>query len=56
MRTIDTRTTDWRDELDALRDQLGVDGDVVSDAGRAKTVELFGEPLTPAQVVVSHHG
>ena len=51
MRTIDTRTTDWRDELDALRDQLGVDGEVVSDAGRAKTVELFGEPLTPARVV-----
>ena len=51
MRTIDTREDDWRAKLDALRDQLGVDGDVVSDAGRAKTVELFGEPLTPSQVV-----
>ena len=51
MRTIDTRTADWRSELDALRDRLGVDGDVVSDAGRAKTVELFGEPLSPAEVV-----
>ena len=49
---IDTRTPDWRAELDALRAKLGVDGDVVSDAGRAKTVELFGEPLSPAQVVV----
>ncbi len=51
MRTIDTRTDDWRAALTALRDTLGVDGDVVSEAGRAKTMELFGESLTPAQVV-----
>ncbi|MFH5805727.1 histidinol dehydrogenase [Alienimonas sp. DA493] len=51
MRTIDTRTDDWRAALDALRDTLGVDGDVVSEAGRAKTMELFGEPLSPRQVV-----
>ena len=51
MRTIDTRTDDWRAALNALRDTLGVDGDVVSEAGRAKTIELFGGPLTPAQVV-----
>ncbi|MEM9700813.1 MAG: histidinol dehydrogenase [Planctomycetota bacterium] len=51
MRTIDTRTKDWRAELDALRDTLGVDGDVVSEAGKAKTIELFGEPLTPTRVV-----
>ena len=51
MQTIDTRESDWRSRLDTLRNKLGVDGDVVSDAGRAKTVELFGEPLTPTQVV-----
>ena len=51
MRTIDTRADDWRTQLDALRDALGVDGDVVSEAGRARTMELFGEPLSPARVV-----
>ncbi|NNJ24492.1 histidinol dehydrogenase [Alienimonas chondri] len=51
MRTIDTRTDDWRAALNALRDTLGVDGDVVSEAGRAKTIELFGEPLSPKLVV-----
>ena len=51
MQTIDTRTDDWRAALDALRNTLGVDGDVVSEAGRARTVELFGESLSPSQVV-----
>ena len=51
MRTIDTRTGDAAAAFAALRAKLGVDGDVVSEAGRAKTIELFGEPLTPAQVV-----
>ena len=51
MREIDTRTDDWRVALNALRDELGVDGDVVSEAGRAKTIELFGEALSPSQVV-----
>lgn len=34
-----------------LRERLSPRGDVVSDAGRLRTIELFGEPLTPQQVV-----
>ncbi len=35
-----------------LRDKLSPRGNVVSEAGRQRTVDLFGEPLTPQQVVV----
>jgi histidinol dehydrogenase len=48
---IDARRPDARAALDALRQKLAPDGDVVSDAGRRKTVEVFGEPLSPSQVV-----
>ncbi|MGH7128238.1 MAG: histidinol dehydrogenase, partial [Planctomycetaceae bacterium] len=34
-----------------LREKLSPRGDVVSEAGRQRTVALFGEPLTPQQVV-----
>jgi histidinol dehydrogenase len=37
--------------LDELRDKLSPRGDVVSPRGRALTEEVFGEPLTPVQVV-----
>ena len=39
------------DALAALRAKLAADADVVSEAGRQKTVEVFGEPLSPRQVV-----
>ena len=39
------------EQLTALRAKLSVDGDVVSAAGRQKTLEVFGEPLSPAQAV-----
>ena len=42
---------DVRVHLDALRRQLSPRGDVVSEAGRQKTIEVFGEPLTPVEVV-----
>jgi histidinol dehydrogenase len=48
---IDARRPEARAPLDALRQKLAPDGDVVSDAGRRKTVEVFGEPLSPSQVV-----
>ena len=35
----------------ALRDKLSPNGDVVSAAGRQRTIDVFGEPLTPQQVV-----
>lgn len=47
----DTRQADWRQALAALRARLSSRGDIVSPAGRQKTLEVFGEPLTPQQVV-----
>src|SRR5437588_9350955 len=34
-----------------LRQRLSPRGDIVSEMGRQRTVELFGEPLSPQQVV-----
>ncbi len=51
IRRIDTRTGGTREALATLRQQLSPAGDVVSDAGRKLTREVFGEPLTPQQVV-----
>ena len=36
-----------------LRRRLSPEGNVVSEAGRRRTVEVFGEPLSPAQVVAA---
>ena len=47
---IDTRG-DAAGEIAALRRRLSPEGDVVSEAGRQRTVEVFGEPLAPQQVV-----
>ncbi len=49
--TLDARSRDIGPELDALRKKLSPRGDVVSQRGREKTIEVFGEPLTPQQVV-----
>ena len=48
---IDCRADDARTALDALREKLSPRGNIVSEAGRQKTIELFGEPLSPQQVV-----
>lgn len=48
---IDTRKGDVRTALDALRQKLSPAGNVVSEAGRRRTMEVFGEPLSPQQVV-----
>jgi histidinol dehydrogenase len=47
---------DWPGEagehlLAALRERLSPRGDIVSEMGRQRTVELFGEALSPQQVV-----
>lgn len=49
--TIDCRTADATALIDELRAKLSPRGDVVSEAGRQRTWELFGEALTPQQVV-----
>ncbi len=48
---IDTRQAGSAAEIELLRKKLAPTGDVVSEAGRKKTVEVFGVPLAPAEVV-----
>lgn len=48
---IDLAAADGRARLDALRGKLVSQGDVVSPAGRQRTIEVFGEALAPRQVV-----
>ena len=48
---IDTRRDDVAARLGELRRKLSPAGNVVSEAGRQRTVEVFGEPLSPQQVV-----
>ena len=48
---IDTRRPESAAAIAALRAKLAPSGDVVSEAGRRKTIEVFGEPLSPTQVV-----
>lgn len=52
IRTIDCRQQDATQLFDELRERLSPRGDVTTDAGRARTEKLFGEPLSPQQVVV----
>ena len=51
IRRIDARREDARAALAELRERLSPRGNVVSEAGQRRTVEVFGEPLTPQQVV-----
>jgi histidinol dehydrogenase len=48
---IDTRRGDARQALAALRERLSPRAGIVSEAGRRRTIEIFGEPLSPQQVV-----
>lgn len=51
IRRIDSRRTDPRAALTALREAMNPRDGVVSEAGRQRTIEVFGEPLNPSQVV-----
>jgi histidinol dehydrogenase len=51
IRRIDARKQDARQALTELRERLSPRGDIVSEAGRRRTIEVFGEPLSPQQVV-----
>ena len=48
---IDARRDDARAAVAELRRRLSPEGNVVSEAGRRRTLEVFGEALSPAQVV-----
>ena len=54
--TLNIPIVDWPGEageqlVTDLRQRLSPRGDIVSEMGKQRTVELFGEPLTPQQVV-----
>ena len=49
--TIDCSVQDPLQALAELRRKLSPQGDVVSEAGRQRTIALFGEALAPRQVV-----
>ena len=48
---IDARRDDPRSAVDGLRARLSPRGDVVSEESRRRTMETFGHPLSPAEVV-----
>jgi histidinol dehydrogenase len=48
---IDLAVANGRARLEALRGKLVSQGDVVSPAGRQRTIDVFGAPLSPRQVV-----
>jgi histidinol dehydrogenase len=51
IRRLDTRRENSLAALDELRARLSPRGDIVSEAGRKKTIEVFGSALTPREVV-----
>ena len=48
---IDCRRESARDAIESLRQRLSPQGNVVSPAGRQRTIDVFGEALSPQQVV-----
>lgn len=48
---IDCAKSHAEEHLAALREKLSPRGDIVSEQGRQRTLELFGEALSPEQVV-----
>ena len=51
VQTIDLTTAEGRGQLVRLVSSLSSQGDVVSPSAAKRTIEIFGEPLTPKQVV-----
>jgi histidinol dehydrogenase len=51
IRRIDSRQQDAQALLADLRERLSPRGAVVSEAGRRRTVEVFGQELTPLEIV-----
>ena len=48
---INTSDGDLEQRLEELRGRLSLSGDVVSEKGRQRTIQIFGEPLAPRKVV-----
>ncbi len=48
---IETGTDSAITELSGLRQRLSPEGEVVSEAGRQKTMQVFGEAIPPSEVV-----
>jgi len=51
IKRIDTQHDNVEQLLGALRSRLSPRGNVVSQAGKERTIAVFGEPLSPRQVV-----
>jgi histidinol dehydrogenase len=51
IRRIDSRRDDIAAAMAELRERLSPRGDMVSESGRRRTIEIFGEALSPAAVV-----
>ncbi|WP_337174117.1 histidinol dehydrogenase [Paludisphaera sp.] len=51
IRRIDCARDDAREAIASLRRELSPKGNVVSPEGKARTAAVFGEPLSPPQVV-----
>ena len=51
IKRIDTQHENVQQLLGSLRSRLSPRGNVVSQAGRERTIAVFGEPLSPRQVV-----
>ena len=48
---IDSRSRHAARQIQELRTKLSPNGDVVDASGRQRTIDIFGEPLSPRQVV-----
>jgi len=48
---IDARDGSVGEKMEILRKKLSPNGNIVSDRGRAKTIEVFGEAIPPSEVV-----
>lgn len=51
MQKINANSENITDLMTTLRKRLSPRGDIVSSASRARTIEIFGEALTPQQIV-----
>ncbi len=51
LQRLSANSSDFNTKLAALRRLLSPDGSIVSERGKQLTIELFGEPLSPQQVV-----
>lgn len=51
IRVIDARQEPLAPALAELRERLSPRGNIVSEAGRKRTIEVFGKPLSPTEVV-----